>query len=152
MAGADYTRGTWYHRAIIHPIRPTYTTLPCSCEGTKRAIAKPSSLKFLNHLMDIILLKFELYTSSAYLVLHLRTTNSVIVKIARFLSPILREEGITQCYNRSRYPGPVLHRLSKPCTVIWSETKFPNSSLSITWKEKRLDQEGINNSLTRIRQ
>ena len=47
------------------PIRPTYTTLPCSCEGTKKAIAKPSSQKFINRLMNM-LRKFELSTSSGY--------------------------------------------------------------------------------------
>eukprot|EP00116_Pleurobrachia_bachei_P013581 sb/3473843/ len=39
------------------PIGPSYTTLPCSCEGTKKAIAKPSSQKFIQE--RPILLKFE---------------------------------------------------------------------------------------------
>ena len=57
------TRDTWYLSAKMLPIRPTYTTLPCSCEGTKKDIAKPSSQKLVNCLMNI-LWKFELSTSS----------------------------------------------------------------------------------------
>eukprot|EP00116_Pleurobrachia_bachei_P016650 sb/3476912/ len=36
------------------PIRPSYTTLPCSCGGTKKDIAKPSSQKFVNCLMNTL--------------------------------------------------------------------------------------------------